>query len=146
MYDKEGIVCPSTLRHNLFTTGNLDNIDHNPSSTSSLDSFHGTAISITQHITNDNPGVVRVCQTIHEDRNRQKLKSIKALPTSYTNVPPIALPGNIIPAVTDEQVIPAAMDEDQTEMPWFEKIRTILAGENFTDILYQDIYFIKIFN
>ena len=139
MYEREGIVRPSTLRDNLFTTGNLDNIDHNPSSTSSLDSFHGTAISITQHITNDNPGVVRVCQTIPEDRNQQKLKSIKALPMSYTNVPPIALPGNIIPAVTDEQVIPATMDEDQTEVPWFEKIRTLLADENFTDILHKDI-------
>ena len=46
--ENEGIVCPTTLRDELFTTVNLDNIDHNPSSTSSHDSFHGTALSITQ--------------------------------------------------------------------------------------------------
>jgi len=57
-YENEGSVCPSTLRDKLFTTGNLDNIDRNPSSTSSLDYFHGTVISITQHVTNDNPGVL----------------------------------------------------------------------------------------
>ena len=40
IYENEGSVCPSTLRDELFTTGNLDNIDHNPTSTSSRDSFH----------------------------------------------------------------------------------------------------------
>ena len=35
MYENEGSVCPSILREQLFTAGNLDNIDHNPSSTSS---------------------------------------------------------------------------------------------------------------
>ena len=34
-YENEACVCPSTLRDKLFNTGNLDNIDHNPSSTSS---------------------------------------------------------------------------------------------------------------
>ena len=32
--ENEGIVCPTTLRDELFTTVNLDSIDHNPSSTS----------------------------------------------------------------------------------------------------------------
>ena len=51
MYEIEDCVCPSTLQDNIFTTGNIDNINHNPSSTSRRDSFHGTAISITQHTT-----------------------------------------------------------------------------------------------
>jgi hypothetical protein len=34
LFEKEGVVCPTSLRHGLFTTGNLDNIDHDPSSTS----------------------------------------------------------------------------------------------------------------
>ena len=33
-YENEGSVCPSTVRAALFPTGNLDNIDHNSSSTS----------------------------------------------------------------------------------------------------------------
>ena len=34
-YENEGCVCPATLKDKLFTTGKLDYIDHNPSSTSS---------------------------------------------------------------------------------------------------------------
>ena len=36
---------PTQLRHGLFTAGALDNLDHNPSSTTAKDSFHGTGIS-----------------------------------------------------------------------------------------------------
>ena len=32
-YRKEGLVCPEMARNSLFTVGALDNIDHNPSST-----------------------------------------------------------------------------------------------------------------
>ena len=48
-YDGEGVVCPSKLRRDLFTTSAADNLDHNPSSTSSHGSFYGTAISVVQH-------------------------------------------------------------------------------------------------
>ena len=33
IYNNEGIVCPISLYRNLFTTGHLDYIDHNPSCT-----------------------------------------------------------------------------------------------------------------
>ena len=140
-YENEGSVCLSTLTDKLFTTGNLDNIDHNPSSTLSLDSFHGTAISITQHITNVNPGVFRVLRKIPENRDQPKSKSIKSLPKSYTNVPPILLLGNVIPTVIDDLAIPipVAMNEDQMQMPWFEKVRTALADENQTDLVNMNI-------
>ncbi len=45
-YEEDGIVCPSKLRNGVFTTAVVDNIDHNPSATSSQGSFHGTAISL----------------------------------------------------------------------------------------------------
>ena len=41
----EDVVCPPKLRSGLFTTGAVDNIDHNPSSATAKDSFHGTGIS-----------------------------------------------------------------------------------------------------
>ena len=50
-FEESGVVCPTFLKTNVFTTGNLDNIDHNTSSNTSKDSFHGTAISLTQHVT-----------------------------------------------------------------------------------------------
>lgn len=52
-FKQDGVVCPPKLRRNLFTTGALDNIDHNPSATTAKDSFHGTAISLTQHPTDN---------------------------------------------------------------------------------------------
>ena len=41
-FQLEGAVCPPKLKGGLFTTGAVDNIDHNPSSTSAQDSFHDT--------------------------------------------------------------------------------------------------------
>ena len=48
-YSEEGLVCPPTLIKGLFTTAAIDNIDHNPSSTTAKDSFHGTSITVFQH-------------------------------------------------------------------------------------------------
>ena len=45
--------CPPGLFVGVFTTAAVDNIDHNPSSTTASDSFHGTAISLTQHRTSE---------------------------------------------------------------------------------------------
>ena len=82
MYEIEDCVCPSTLQDNIFTTRNIDN--HNPSSTSSRDSFHGTVISITQTTTNENAGVVRIHRETAQNVSQPKGKSLKFLPKSYT--------------------------------------------------------------
>lgn len=42
---KKGIVCPAQLHKGISTVGTLDNLDHNPSSTTAKGSFHGTGIS-----------------------------------------------------------------------------------------------------
>jgi hypothetical protein len=55
----EGVVCPPKLRQGVFTTAAVDNIDHNPSSTTSKSFFHGTGISIFQHPADENDGVER---------------------------------------------------------------------------------------
>ena len=49
-YEDEGVVCPPKLKKNVFTTAAADNIDHNPSSNTAVGSFHGTAVSLTNHI------------------------------------------------------------------------------------------------
>ena len=66
-FEEDGVVCPPRLRQDLFTTGALDNIDHNPSATTAKDSFHGTAISLVQHPTNENPGNERSQPVISEN-------------------------------------------------------------------------------
>ena len=56
------------------TTGSVDNIDHNPSSRTSKDSFHGTAISLTQHPSEENEGNDRGIVIINPDIINQKKK------------------------------------------------------------------------
>ena len=51
-FHAEKIVCPSNLKLKLFTTGAVDNIDHNPRSTTATGSLHGTAISLFRLLRN----------------------------------------------------------------------------------------------
>jgi hypothetical protein len=56
----------------VFTTAAVDNVDHNPSSTTSKSSFHGTGISIFQHPTDDNDGVERDAMIFKTDKPTTK--------------------------------------------------------------------------
>ena len=89
-YEREDVVCPSKLRSGLFTTAAVNNIDHNPSSTTSHDSFHGTAISLAQHPTTENKGESRQVDSF--DPTIPCNKKIAQLPSSFCNVPPVAFP------------------------------------------------------
>ena len=89
-YIDEGAVCPSNLRLHLFTTSAVDNIDHNPTSTTAQDSFHGTGISLFQQPTTENPGTTRARIDIsHAVTNT---KSVRQLPEVYTEVAPVIPP------------------------------------------------------
>ena len=52
-YEREKIVCPYSLKPDLFTFGAIDNADHNPTSSTTTSSFHGTSVSIFQHFKNE---------------------------------------------------------------------------------------------
>ena len=58
-FEEEGVVCPSKLKKSLFTTANVDNIDHNPSARTAKDSSHGTDVSLTRHPSTDREGITR---------------------------------------------------------------------------------------
>lgn len=75
-FKKEGVVCPPDLRHSVFTTGNLDNIDHNPSSNTSKTSFHGTALSLTNHLTYENMGKERAYEYNESNVLKQHLDDL----------------------------------------------------------------------
>ena len=55
-FQKEGIVCPAKLRNGLFTVAAYDNLDHNPTSNTCQESFHGTGVSLSQYRTNEELG------------------------------------------------------------------------------------------
>ncbi|CAH1789289.1 unnamed protein product, partial [Owenia fusiformis] len=79
-------VCPPQLKMNLFTTGAVDNLDHNQSSTIATNSFHGTGISLFQHPDGMNQGIQQQVTPIAE-----KTKDLKPLPEYYKTVPPTVL-------------------------------------------------------
>ena len=43
-FEAVGVVCSLKSKKSLLTTGSVDNIDHNPSSRTAKNSFHGTSI------------------------------------------------------------------------------------------------------
>ena len=85
-FEADGVVCPSKLKKSLYTSGSVDNIDHNPRSRTAKDSFHGTAISLTEHPTNDFDGIARNRVLINADL--PKSKTVLNLPEAYTGIQP----------------------------------------------------------
>ena len=87
-YQEEGEVCPPILRKRLFTTADMDNIDHNPTATTATTYFHGTSVSLFQYPTSDNKDEKLDSIQIRD----QSVKTVPELPYSYTNVRPAAFP------------------------------------------------------
>ena len=93
-YCKEIVVCPPNLQKHHFTTAAVDNIDHNPSSNTAADAFHGTGISLFQHPENPTDEYDGDEQPVAEGSSQLKTKF--ELPESYTSVQPITLKKNDI--------------------------------------------------
>ncbi len=86
-YERTGVVCPRNVWKNEFVTVAVDNIDHNMSSTTSIGTFHGTAISIRTHPNGlkDDNDFLRI-ENIAWPKNSSNIRS---LPSQYTVVEPI---------------------------------------------------------
>ena len=129
-YEVDGVVCPLALRKNLFTTAAVDNLDHNPSSTTAQGAFHGTGISLFQNRCMESDGIER------DSLKLEKMafgKPIPPLPDSYTNLTPVALNKEepTIPVLNgsfgvDKSVIKAAIE---VEKKWQTNTREIMTKE-----------------
>ena len=122
-YQEENVVCPCNLRLNLFTTAAVDNIDHNPSSTTAQDSFHGTGISLFQHTTNEIPGSSRGCVNISQ--TTANTKSVAELPVSYTEVAPAVLPNKTPPVPETSSQLQGGSTVNRAmemELDWLEDV------------------------
>ena len=130
-YDRDGVVCPSKLR--IFTTAAIDNIDHNPSSTSSHDSFHGTVVSLVQHPTTEKPGTDRATDVFDPSKSSTS-KKIASLPSYYSEVPPLTLPSSDIVVPNTSGRLVSTLDRDATskhndrEEVWLNNTRQVLNG------------------
>lgn len=128
-YDR--VLSISTDRRGLFTTAAVDNIDHNPSSTTSKDSFHGTGISLFQHPSAVTPGTEQA--PINISTNADSEKSIKELPASYTEVIPVQEttskaqpPANVSEMKSDESSFNRGFEDEST---WLEKASAIVVNQ-----------------
>jgi len=127
-YKEEQVVCPPNLRLGLFTVAAVDNIDHNPSSTTAHDSFHGTGISLFQHATIGLPGTAR--GRIAIEKTETSTKSVAALPESYSEVPPVV--GQSVNAPIPEMSGTLQGDENaiihslREEKSWLENMNNII--------------------
>ena len=124
-YMEEGVVCPAFTRKGLFTTAVMDNIDHNPTATTATTSFHGTSISLFQHLSTDNDGEKRESIRIKDG----KIKRVPELPDSFTNIHPAFFTKKIpIPSKVN---IPLNLDRNNikidltVEDEWLEKVSRI---------------------
>ena len=84
-YQHNNVVCPLSLKIGVFTTAAVDNIDHNSSSKTAEESFHGTGISLFQQAIKSNHGLEQC--SIKAEAESDKLIE---LPEAYTNVKPIS--------------------------------------------------------
>ena len=85
-FREENILCPLSLPKELYNGAAIDNIDHNPSSTTATGSLHGTAISIMQHVTMENPGETREIKF-----HKGPFKNEPFIPDDFAVVPAVSL-------------------------------------------------------
>lgn len=128
------MVCPTSLRKGLFTTAAVDNIDHNPNSTTSNDSFHGARISLFQHTSTQFSGEEREAVTL--EQTTFGTKAVSQLPESFTNLPPVVLqnkdspvPQHTVKMKEDFQALKASTTE---ELQWLDTVmETTVRIESF---------------
>ena len=78
-FESDGVICATQLRSNVFTFA-VDYID--PSSRSTKDSWHGEAISFTQHLESKTDGIERCSVQLSDTA----LLVLQPLPKEYTTV------------------------------------------------------------
>ena len=131
-YHIDQVVCPPQLSKGVFTCGAVDNIDHNPSARTAHDSFHGTAISITQFPTSELPkdGQDRVVQAV------VKRSKISPLPQKYTVVPSVTGTSDpVVPTkygsfIVDQSII---SEDNIKEREWLSQLALLYDKETLAD-------------
>ena len=105
------------FKKGLFSVGALDDLDHNPSSTTATSSFHKTGISVFQFPTEGNPGQGRPPITVPPSGTDKH-----SIPDSYAIVPPTELKttATSVPEREMHEVNSTAEDFKLQEKGWVE--------------------------
>ena len=136
-FEIDGVVCPPKMRSGVFTSAAVDNIDYNPTSSTTKDALHGTGISLIQHLTDQSEGHDRGVVVINQSSS--STKTIAPLPTNYTSVPPAALKTKefTVPSVQG-LVKPANFTTfaraKKDELGWLNKAMEVLQKEHLGEM------------
>ena len=114
---EDGCVSPPSLRKGLFSVGALDNLDHNPTSTTAASSFHGTGISIFQFPKEDNPGHTQPPLLVPPSGSESH-----SPPDSYAIVPPTELntKSTSVPNRRMQEIENSLEDAESKEKHWVD--------------------------
>ena len=82
-FEEHGVAVGYEFCKNRFTTAAFDNLDHNPSSSTAFGSFHGSAITLTQHP--DLSESHAQCVT-YSSIQKTTPRVLKEIPSFYTNL------------------------------------------------------------
>ena len=129
-FEEDGCVSPACLKKGLFSVGALDNIDHNPSSTTATSSFHGTSISIFQFPKENDSGQTQPPLTIPPSGTNKH-----SLPDSYAIVPPTALTtaSTSVPECDQQEVDGTTLEQGRCkEEDWIAHALQKLKKDNVT--------------
>ena len=110
-FQRDGVVAPLFLEEGLFCTTAIDNIDHNPTSSTSRDSLHGTAASVHQHPVVNDPINKRKPVPMKLDSTK-----LKKLPDDYTDIIPLRLPERVTPSFSDVIDVPMLEEPSQEDI------------------------------
>ena len=132
-WERKGVVVPSLASRGIFTTGGVDNIDYNPSSTTALPQsvLHVTSISVLQHFSLSQVTSIKEQDDImyHEEMGK---KDVKPSPISYTMIDDVSLPRN------DTTTVPNLKDLNSHPFIASNSLNNILQdGYNWLDHVSQ---------
>ena len=134
-FRSEDVVCSYKLRKRLFTGGVVDKADHNPSSTTSKDSFHGTGVSLVQYPSHTHSGTDRDIPVICHGGS--STKSVTPLPSNYTIVRPAAIKTKNFSAPAVQSFVRpsnflASKAATEDEYAWLSKVKTAIEKTDST--------------
>jgi len=129
-FQEDGVVCPKNVLSGLFTVAAIDNVDHNPSSSTSTGSLHGTTISLFQFPTIIDQGEIRT-----SDRDIHTSCNTIELPDNYSFVPTVLLNHKdiTVSARTAEKPAANCLSENfDKESNWIKQALVILDQDDLT--------------
>ena len=121
----------------MFTVGTLDNYDHDPSSTTAHESFHGTSISIFHFPNEAKLGINRDMHLLKEPVLLHDTRKVNCLLDDVANFPPTVLPMKVmlIPS-TSAFITPtgtAIHDAYIEESEWLKQVQTLSQKNELDD-------------